>query len=247
MLKNLSKPMQWILIGVLAIAAYTVGSPILFPKPPVRITKKAISLKSSKKSDSLITNEDYTARFDSLSQPLKNAFKPLIAKAVTARGGSAAAQVNYVPVEFSGGEPGWIYTGSAEIDGVLQALLENRTTGDNVFLRVGDTWKGISVEEITDESLILASPETGIEKTLRLPSEDVPVPGPAGFTPATVNPGLQGNIGPMTVQPEGTMQQGSLTPNGFSSGGNGFGNGGGNGGRRRGGGRRNGGNGAFGG
>jgi hypothetical protein len=169
---------------------------------------------------------------------------------VTARAGSAAAQVNYVPAEFAGGEQGWIYTGSAEIDGVLQALLENRTTGDSVFLRIGDTWKGISVEEITEESLILASPETGIEKTLKLPSEDAPVSGPGGFTPATVNPQLRGNIGPMSLQPDGSaFQDPSMSgTTGFSNGGNSFGNGGngfGNAGRRRGGGggRRGGGGG----
>jgi hypothetical protein len=252
MLKSLSKPMQWMLIGVLAIAAYTVGSPILFPKPATHIGKKAVSPKSNKKTDSLVLTEDYSAHFDPLGQPIKNSFKPLIAKQLTVRGGNAALQVNNVPLEFSGGEPGWIYTGSAEIDGVLQALLENRTTGDNVFLRVGDTWKGISVEEITDDSLILASPETGIEKTLKLPSEDAPVSGPGGFTPATVNPNLRGNIGPMSLQPDGTaLQDPSMgTQGGFNNAGMAFGNGsngnagnrrrgGGGGGRRGGGGRGN--------
>jgi hypothetical protein len=246
-LKNLSKPTQYMLIGTLAFAAYFAISSTLGGKP-VPTVKKATVPKSTKKGEVVYLPEDFKAKFASLNTPVKNTFKPLVVKTVAARTGPSAV-LNNLPPEFAGGEQNWIYTGSAEIDGVLQALLENKTTGDNVFLRVGDTWKGISVEEITDDTLVLSSPDTGTTRTLRLPTEDLPVAGPGGFSPASVNPGLRGNIGPMSIQPDPNSMMGGAggNNNGFNNGGN-FGNfGNGNGGNTAGGnagtGRRRGGGG----
>ncbi len=228
--------MQYMLIAVLALAAWFALSPMLFPETFKRTVKKPSASKVTKKGVVLYTEEDEKAHFEPVAVPLKNAFKPLVAKVVTAR--AATIQVNNVPPEFAGGEANWTYTGSAEVDGVLQALLENKSTGEDVFLRVGDTWKGISVEEITDDSLILASVETGNEKVLKLPTEEVgPAAGPAGFAPANVGP-LRGNIGPFTIQPDGSVAPDNSMNGASGNGGNGFG---GNGGRRNG--RRNGGGG----
>jgi hypothetical protein len=239
MLKNLSKPLQYALIAVLAVAAWLTLSPVLFPESAPKVVKKTPKPKLGKNSAQIYTEEDLTARFDPVNAPLKNVFKPLIAKTVTSKTGGA--QLNIIPPAFAGGEQNWTYTGSAEIDGVLQALLENKVTGDNVFLKVGDTWKGISVEEITDDTLVLASPFSLIDKRLELPAEDVvAVGGPGNFAP--VNPPLQGSIGPLSVQPDGTAQPDMSGIYG--------GNGNGNGGRRNGGrrgGRRNSGGANFGG
>ncbi len=244
MLKNLSKPMQYALVGVLAIAAYFLLGPMLFPEAPPRTTKKLPAKKTSKKNVQLYTEEDRTARFDPIVVAAKNSFKPIIAR-TKKTGTSVAAQQNNIPSEFAGGEPNWIYTGTAEIHGVPQALLENRSTGDSVFLQVGDTWKGIHVEEITEDSLILASPITGTERTLMLPTDDPTASGPAGFAPTTLNSPLRGNIGNgMTLQPDPAAmapQMEGQNGGGFGGWNNGGGNGGNGGGRRNGGRRRGGG------
>jgi hypothetical protein len=222
MLKNLSKPMQYGLVFVLAVAAWLILSPALFPESGNKSIATKIK-KSAKTTADLYTPEDYKAKFAPESSVLKNAFKPLVVKTTTG-GKGAAAKPNLVPAAFAAGDPNWSYTGTAEVDGVLQALLENRTTGESAFLRVGDTWKGISVEEITEDSLVIASSD-GDQLTLKLPTEDevLPAAGPRGFTPAQPGAGaLQGAIGPMSVQPDGTMpDQMNAAPN--QPGGNGFG------------------------
>jgi uncharacterized membrane protein YgcG len=237
MFKSLSKPVQWMVLGSLLIVAYLLLEPMLFPEDAPHVARTVIPKKSSTKGD-MFLKEDYTAHFERVATTPKDNFKPIVYKVPNVK--IANAQMNIIPPAFAGGEQNWSYTGSAEIDGVLEALLENKVTGDNVFLKVGDTWKGISVEEITDDTLVLASPETGLEKKLELPTEDTPA---AGFAP--VNPPLRGNIGPLGVQPDGSAMQPDMTGNGMDNGnGNGNGNGGGfgrRGGGRRGGGRRGGG------
>jgi hypothetical protein len=233
MFKSLSKPMQWLVLGSLVIVAYLLLEPTLFPDDATRVARKTVPKKASKKGD-IYTEEDYKAHFEAAKPTGKNNFKPIVYKVPTAK--SVNATMNIIPPAFAGGEQNWSYTGSAEIDGVLEALLENKVTGDNVFLKVGDTWKGISVEEITDDTLVLASPETGLEKKFELPTEDA-VTG-TGFAP--VNPPLRGNIGPLGVTPDGSgaAAQPDMTGGGIDDG---SGNGGGFGrrGGRRGGGRRN--------
>lgn len=208
MLKNLSKPMQLLLVGGLALVAFIALQSVLSPDTPTKSTKKTLAAKPKPKTDQIYTAEDTKAHFDSVSLNVKDSFKPEIIKLGTSTG--KMSQVNLVPLEFAGGEANWAYTGSAEIDGVLQALLENKATGEDVFLKVGDSWKGISVEEITDDSLLLASTETGTEKKLELPPDTVTGPGPAGFAPARV-PGLQGNIGQMGIQPDGSVAPPDMT------------------------------------
>lgn len=204
MLKSLSMPVRLLLLAVIIVAAWAVLSPdsSSVKKP----TKKPVATRKVRAGEVEYTPDDYKVRFASAQGSLKDAFKPLVAKAATSKGGSLI--VNTVPATFAGGEANWVYTGTAEIDGVLQALLENRTTGEGVFLKVGETWKGSSVEEITEDSVVLVSPDTGLEKKLTLPADDSISPGPAGFAPAQLAnpPALRGNIGPLTVQPDPNAQ-----------------------------------------
>lgn len=234
MLKGLSKPMQYLVIGGLVIIVYLLISPVLFPETPRKSSKKPVAKKSSRRNTQIYTAEDMNASFDPVSVPLKNVFKPGVAKAVKSPG--TAAQINSLPPAFAGGEANWVYTGTAEVDGVLQALVENKSTGDSVFLKVGDEWKGIYVEQITDDSLVLSSAATGTDYTLSLPVEDTGGPPSNSINPANANPGMSGPIGPLTIQPDPSMIQGM--PDGGAAIG-GFGNAnagrnGNNGGRRRG-------------
>ena len=239
MLKNLSKPMRFMVMASVVVIAYLVLQPILFPADAPKVTKATPPSKPSSKNVSMYLPEDSTAKFSLVSEKTNDVFKPLLVVKSGGSGAAAASQVNVVPLEYAGGEPNWSYTGSARIDGVLEALLENKTTGEDVFLKQGDMWKGISVEEITDDSLILASVETGGSHKLELPPDVVTGPGtgPGGFSPTRLSP-LQGAIGQMQLQPDpSTMDPNSPTYD--PTGGYGFGNTGG-GGRRGGSGRRGG-------
>lgn len=203
MLKNLSKPMQFALVLVLGVAAWLVIGPMLSPEPATRPAARKATKKPVKAKGGIeYTQEDLDARFAPLNGSFKNAFKPIVVKQPTTVGSGAA--VNVVPPAFAGGEANWMYTGTAEIDGVLQALLENRTSGESMFLRVGDTWKGTLIQSISEDSIMLSASD-GEEVTLHLPSdEEVPLTA-GGFAPAQVtNPPLRGDIslGPLTAQPE---------------------------------------------
>lgn len=223
MLNNLSKPVQFLLICGLAVLAWIVVSPMISPDSGHRSTKKTFNSKS-KKADTIYLAEDYNPPdFSPVSGSMKDSFKPLIAKVASTRSGPMAT-VNVVPPQFADGESNWMYTGTADVDGVLQALLENRSTGENVFLHVGDTWKGAMVQEITDDSLVLASPDTGLLASLFLPSDDLAGPiggGAGGFAPAQVqNPPMNGGLGPLTAQPDQTTAQDNFTSDSNTNGNN---------------------------
>lgn len=202
MLKSLSKPMQFMLVAGLALIAYLALQPVLFPTAPAPTVAKLPVNKMKSAAKDIFLPVDYSVAFaPNASATVKNCFVPIIKAVPSASKG--VSQVNIVPPEFAGGEPNWSYTGSAEIDGVMQALLENKTSGDNVYLKVGDSWKGIYVEEITDDSLVLQSPDMGIEKKLELPTEVVTGPG----STMPVMPNLRGNIGQMSLQPDPSVAQ----------------------------------------
>jgi hypothetical protein len=50
---------------------------------------------------------------------------------------------------------GWSLTGINRSNGVASALVENDSTGDSVFLQVGDHWNGLTVDSIGDDSVML--------------------------------------------------------------------------------------------
>lgn len=196
-LNKLSKPTQYVVILALVLFAYlalTAGS----SAPSGVATKKPIKKTLSKKA-ALYTKEDYKAKFEPVSVALKNSFKPLISKAGIGGGKNTNVTVamNEVPSIFAGGEANWTYTGTVTIDGVREALLENKSSGDSVFLRTGDKWKGMSITSVGEDSVSIIA-ASGQSATLHLLTDDNTV-SPAvaqGFAPVTVNPrGLRGNIG----------------------------------------------------
>lgn len=213
-MKNLSKPVQYLIVIGLAVAAWLVIGPLLSPSHPTTVSTKKVAKKKPKKSTDIYLPEDRTARFDNVVAAADNIFKPLVAKSPTSRGGGAASAPNALPAAYAGGEPNWVYTGTADIDGVPSALLENKTTGDSLFLRVGDTWKGSTIQEITDDSLVVMSPETGLIMTVKLPSDDFLPGSKTGDAPVTINP-LNGPIGgPMTIEPDPTARNRDGSNNG---------------------------------
>lgn len=187
----IKKPVFW--IGVVSVAA--IGWVLTSSDAPAAKSgggKVAKKKSSSKKKSIEFTKEDFTAEFKPLNTELKNAFMPIVARKGGLSGGDGAA--NSIPVDFAGGDSGWVFTGNAEIDGVATVLLENRSTGDGVYLKAGERWKSSAVASILSDGVVMKGPSG--TKTFTLVSE-MPKMARGGYNPAavTVPSALRGNIG----------------------------------------------------
>ncbi len=200
-------------VGALAVlvAAYTLLSGP--PTPPRRAANNRFlgGAASRKGAEDLYRPEDYTASFPPVDLPLRDAFRPGVAKTrtVAKNAQSTPVGVNGIPAGFTGGDPNWIYTGNAEVNGVPNALLENTSTQEGVFLRPGETWKDLSLEAVVGEAIVLLGPR-GARRTVHLadpatPEAPVaaapasPAGTPPGALPAAAPNGrtaLAGPIGP---------------------------------------------------
>ncbi len=186
---KVSRPTIYILVGALAVSAFVLTSP-----PPKSSTAKSPKLarKGESKVDDTFTAEDYSARFTRLTATPKNVFRPLVASGGF---GSGAVQMpNAIPADFADGEPNWVYTGTAVVDGVPTALVENTTTQDGAFLHHGEKWKLATVAKITPTTLVLAGPG-GRTHTMEL-MVDAPetLPGKLALSPMPVPASLTGAI-----------------------------------------------------
>ncbi len=203
--KGSLKPMHWVMIlgtvGILYVAmSGDSGAKKVVAKKPVAIKKKA--------KDDLFIPADYKAKFSDMTEPVKNAFKPLVSKS-SSTGLTGSIGANVVPGYLVGGES-WAYTGNAELDGVKSALLENTKTGEGVFLKVGENWKLLRVVSIKTEGLVVSGGENG-EITIPVADDTGKSPAPLNTNPAVraggqalapVNPALAGTIGDgMALEP----------------------------------------------
>ena len=122
-------------------------------------------------------------------------------------GSTASAAPNAIGTDLTGGEAGWAYTGTAEVNGHIQAVVENSGTGQGDFLSVGQNWKKAKVVSITDSALTLQG-ASGNQVTIRMQEKLASSSMVAGgFAPVKVNSNLNGQIGgPVAIRPENTTQ-----------------------------------------
>jgi hypothetical protein len=189
----IKKPIFWIgvaavgVVGWMATAPEETGSSLA----TTRVTKKKAP---SKKTTVAYVEEDYNATFEPVNIELKNSFQPIIARKGAGLG-VGEGQANSIPAEFAGGDSGWFFTGNAEIDGVPTALLENRSTGEGVFLKAGERWKSAMVSQIMPDSVVMKGPSG--TKTFSLVNEERPkmtggfAPLPVAVSPEIRNQGRQ--------------------------------------------------------
>ena len=200
------KPLFWVSILTVGVAGYVMTA----PEPTgTRSAAKPIKKKSSSKKVVVqFTKDDFDADFKPLNSELKNAFMPIVARKSGGFGNGDGA-ANVIPADFTGGDTGWVYTGNAEIDGSAMALLENRTTGEGVYLKAGERWKSAAVSKILSEAVVMTGPSG--TKTFTLVTEE-PRMARNGFNPASVNvpPGLRGQIN----GGQGGRNQGGFNRNG---------------------------------
>ena len=181
--KSLSPAYKLSIVLVVAGAAYWFLGDA--PSASKSTTKRTVANKSGKAKEGQFTDADYTASFAVLTESPKDSFKPLIVRS-NVRDEALIGKPNAVPAYMAGGDPNWIYSGTAEVDGVPTALLENGTTGEGMFLKQGERWKELTISQIMPESVVIKSSD-GESLTLVLSSpvdEEVkpvsPLEGPIG-------------------------------------------------------------------
>lgn len=184
---KINRPLLYAAIAVVGVGIYLSTEPSVTRKGAPRRNASASAASNLPEG---FTQQDLTAKFERSTGTAKNAFQPLIARQA---GAETAAAPDAVPTILTAGESGWYYTGMAEVDGIPTGLLENRSTGEGVFLKQSEKWKDATVRSISPFVLILVG-SNGKSYTLRV-SELSGTPQMLAQGYAPVSPQLQGRIG----------------------------------------------------
>lgn len=220
---KVSKPTMYLLVLTVAVAIwfFTTDSSSTKSKSSAYKTKKVV--KKDKETD--LTDEDYKAKFASITTPARNIFAPLVSRSKGLRGSSGSIDQGpmMIPPELTLGQATWTYTGMAEVDGVPTALVENSETQEGVFLKRGEKWKLATIYSISEDALVLSGPD-GVRHTVKVSGSESAEPAvqPAnnagGFQPLRISPNMSGPIGgsnPAGIQvqpdPGGRMRSGRFT------------------------------------
>lgn len=201
---KISRPVLYTALGAIAVAAWVMTG----EEAPKGTSKKLPRLaKKSTKTVGSFTEEDFSASAKSFGPVVKitrNSFDPLVIRDRTAA--DFQLMPDQVPAELTGGDPNWVYTGTAEIDGKPTALLENRVTMESSFVNQGEKWQRTTIALILPQGIVLAGP-SGKKVKLTLNNGEATVTGASeriasGFQP--VNPSLRGPIGAngISVRPD---------------------------------------------
>lgn len=201
---KISRPVLYGGIGVIAVAAWILTAE---EEPTGSGRKVSRSPKKTVAASGAFTKEDYEATsvsFEPVEKSSDSSFDPVVKKIKGA--GELNLMPDQVPAELAGGDPNWVYTGTAEIDGKPTALLENRVTLESSFVNQGEKWQRATISQILPQGIILAGP-SGKKVKLTLNNGEATVSGAperfaSGFQP--VSPALRGPIGGngITVRPD---------------------------------------------
>jgi len=142
------------------------------------------------------TEEDLKVSFSPINESVKDAFRPIVVRKNS--GSDTGLSPDAIPSVLTGGDPNWVYTGMAEVDSIPMGLLENKATGEGVFVKHSENWKSAEVAAISPVSLTLVG-TNGRTYTMRLLDPEIKSSG-GGSAP--VQPNLRGPIGgALTVTP----------------------------------------------
>jgi hypothetical protein len=192
---KISRPVLYTAIGAIAIAAFVLTEGEA-PKAPSKKPKVKQSGPMAKDRLGFLPEDYEKTPFSPVAFATSNRFQPLVSRTRTSA--DYALAPDSVPAELAGGDPNWVYTGTAEIDGKPTALLDNRVTGESEFVNQGQRWKRATVSQILPQGLVLATPSGKKVKLTLSNGESTIYPGSpryaSGFQP--VNPAnLRGPIG----------------------------------------------------
>ncbi len=189
---------------IIVLVAFPSGSSSQ-SAPVKRINPLAGTSNAKKVKESLYTEADNTAKFESIGASIKNGFVPLVTK-----GDGAVVSKNEIPLGFTGGEGTWIYTGNMVVDGTPNALLENASTGDGVFLRPGQSWKSLRLIAVKEDSIEVEGPN-GARKTVYFDDKSISMAAPSTnlqpLPPAAIQGNLPNGANPQLNQPGGNPRR----------------------------------------
>lgn len=201
------------------VLAYTRFAPE--EEPPPRSAKKAQKAKDQLPGG--LKEEDLTAKFAVYEGTPKNAFVPLISGKGAGTLGVIGGVNTGMDTKLTGGEANWFYTGNIEVNGRAQALLENTSTGEAVYLSPGEKLKGVStLREITPSHVVFIGPSGPSTVKLHDPTElkaGANVIANGGVAPLNPAGALSGPIGGQLPGVNPGMAQGPnglIQPNGLA-------------------------------
>jgi hypothetical protein len=216
---KISKPILYLGLAAIGVVGYFMTEPetakqTSVPKPKAKTSKKQEAGKFLE-VDYKITRAD----LPKLASLDKNTFSPIIARQ---DGLGDLTQEGGIPADFAGGDGNWVCTGTAEVDGVRMALIENKSTGEGEFLRAGQSWKSAVVSQILDDGVVMAGPGGNVVSIMVLEEQWNPepeaAPEVAPVAPTNI-PGMNGPIGgnaPMNLNENGRGRRGGRGDRGGS-------------------------------
>ena len=190
---KISRPAVYTFVGAVAIYA---GVLLTQPDPPTPTRKVHVLRRTHSDADvNAIDPGDLNAHFDRYLGGKRNPFLSGLPSAGSATAGASAGA----------GQDRWMLTGINVLNGAASALVENETTGESVFLRTGDRWRGLRVVAIGAGSVSLLN-ALGQKTRLAFKDLDTPVPAPgvaSGAAGASIYrlPPLGTAVAPMPVGP----------------------------------------------
>ena len=139
---KLSRPVVYTFVA--AVAAYAA---VLLTQPDAPAPRRVIHVLTVARpatDPDAITAADLSAHFARYAAGKRDPFVP---KVVPVKAGTG-------PAGAGGTRDVWALTGIYTIDDSLNALVENRTTGDSVSLKRGDRWRGLRVLAIGSDAVV---------------------------------------------------------------------------------------------
>lgn len=142
---KISRPVVYSFVG--AVVVYAV---FFLTQPDAPVTKRRVHVTRvvHAQADDF-TQEDLTAHFARYPVGKRNPFLPALLLGNAQNGAKTHA--------VSGGPGGWTLTGINIINGVPNALVENASASDSVFLKPGDGWKGLRVVSIGSDTIVFVN------------------------------------------------------------------------------------------
>lgn len=154
----LSRSTVYPILGIVVLAVVVWATQ---DSPPTKKTTPKTVVRNKNKEVSEFTADDYSAKFGPAKPVARNVFVPLV---VATSGTPIVANTppkdpDAIPPELAGGDPNWIYTGFAMIDGSSMALLENTATHRTSMVHRGDAWLTSTLSGISPANIVLVSKE----------------------------------------------------------------------------------------
>ncbi|MBV9851447.1 MAG: hypothetical protein JO250_17400 [Armatimonadetes bacterium] len=183
---KLSRPVVYTFVAAVAVYAVVL---LTQPDTPVRHTVPRHTVRRAAGEADGITEADLTAHFARYVPGKRDPFVPKVVppKAAAGRGEGPG-----------GARDAWTLTGIYAVNDTLNALVENRATGDSVSLKAGDRWRGLRVVSIGSDAVRF---QNALGQQTRLAFAPPPAEGPGARTAGGAPTPALRVVGPLRPMP----------------------------------------------